>query len=301
MALGAVFGALNTMYSAVSERSREIAVLRAIGFGGGAIVLSFFVESLIIALVGGLVGCVAVLPVNGITTGTMNWQTFSAPGLRFPHHAGPAGDGDASSPWSWAPSEACRRPSAPRARTWPTPCARCSDLRAEARAPLPARVRAGDRRRLHATPHAPAAAVCVQAGACGHRGACHATHSRRDAGDARPRAGATERLHDRRPGTGPPRVHVPVAMAVRVVRTQPLQGRRGRERLRRPERVPPRERHAARSPRRRERTAGACRPAAVVLHRARDHARRARVSAGPRRILPPAEVGGRRSCGLCGA
>jgi len=77
MGLGAVFGALNTMYSAVSERSREIAVLRAIGFGGGAIVLSFFVESLLIALVGGLVGCVAVLPVNGLTTGTINWQTFS--------------------------------------------------------------------------------------------------------------------------------------------------------------------------------------------------------------------------------
>jgi len=77
MALGAVFGALNTMYSAVSERSREIAVLRAIGFGGGAIVLSFFVEALIIAFVGGVVGCIAVLPVNGITTGTINWQTFS--------------------------------------------------------------------------------------------------------------------------------------------------------------------------------------------------------------------------------
>jgi putative ABC transport system permease protein len=77
MGLGAVFGALNTMYSAVSERSREIAVLRAIGFGGGAIVLSFFVEALIIAFVGGLVGCVAVLPVNGLTTGTINWQTFS--------------------------------------------------------------------------------------------------------------------------------------------------------------------------------------------------------------------------------
>jgi putative ABC transport system permease protein len=77
MALGAVFGALNTMYSAVAERSREIAVLRAIGFGGGAIVLSFFVEALIIAFVGGLVGCVGVLPVNGLTTGTINWQTFS--------------------------------------------------------------------------------------------------------------------------------------------------------------------------------------------------------------------------------
>jgi len=77
MALGAVFGALNTMYSAVSERSREIAVLRAIGFGGAAIVLSFFVESLIIAFAGGLLGCVAVLPINGLTTGTINWQTFS--------------------------------------------------------------------------------------------------------------------------------------------------------------------------------------------------------------------------------
>jgi putative ABC transport system permease protein len=77
MGLGAVFGALNTMYSAVSERSREIAVLRAIGFGGGAIVLSFFVESLIISLVGGAVGCLAALPVNGLTTGTINWQTFS--------------------------------------------------------------------------------------------------------------------------------------------------------------------------------------------------------------------------------
>ncbi len=77
MGLGAVFGALNTMYSAVSERSREIAVLRAIGFGGGAIVLSFFVEALIIAFVGGIIGCLGVLPVNGLTTGTINWQTFS--------------------------------------------------------------------------------------------------------------------------------------------------------------------------------------------------------------------------------
>jgi putative ABC transport system permease protein len=77
MGLGAIFGALNTMYSAVSERAREIAVLRAIGFGGGSIVLSFFVEALIIALVGGVLGCLAVLPINGLTTGTINWQTFS--------------------------------------------------------------------------------------------------------------------------------------------------------------------------------------------------------------------------------
>jgi putative ABC transport system permease protein len=77
MALGAVFGALNTMYSAIAERAREIAVLRAIGFGEGSIVLAFFVEALLIALVGGVLGCILVLPVNGVTTGTMNWQTFS--------------------------------------------------------------------------------------------------------------------------------------------------------------------------------------------------------------------------------
>lgn len=77
MALGAVIGALNTMYSAVAERSREIAVLRALGFRGGSIITSFLVESLWIALIGGVAGCVAVLPVNGITTGTINWQTFS--------------------------------------------------------------------------------------------------------------------------------------------------------------------------------------------------------------------------------
>jgi putative ABC transport system permease protein len=77
MAVGAVFGALNTMYSAVAERSREIATLRALGFGGGTIVVSFVVESLFIALAGGVLGCLAVLPMNGFTTGTMNWQTFS--------------------------------------------------------------------------------------------------------------------------------------------------------------------------------------------------------------------------------
>lgn len=77
MGLGAVLGALNTMYSAVAERSREIAVLRAIGFGAGSIVLSFVVEALLIALTGGVIGCLAALPVNGITTGTINWQTFS--------------------------------------------------------------------------------------------------------------------------------------------------------------------------------------------------------------------------------
>ncbi len=77
MGLGAILAALNTMYSAVSERSREIAVLRALGFQGGSIVLSFLAEAMIIAIIGGILGCIVVLPVNGITTGTINWQTFS--------------------------------------------------------------------------------------------------------------------------------------------------------------------------------------------------------------------------------
>ncbi len=77
MGIGAVFGALNTMYSAVSERIREIATMRALGFGGGAVVGSFVFESLFIAGLGGLVGCAAILPINGWTTGAMNFQTFS--------------------------------------------------------------------------------------------------------------------------------------------------------------------------------------------------------------------------------
>jgi putative ABC transport system permease protein len=77
MAIGAVFGALNTMYSAVSERGREIATMRAVGFGGTSVVFSFLLEALLIAFIGGLLGCLAVLPLNGFTTSTMNFQTFS--------------------------------------------------------------------------------------------------------------------------------------------------------------------------------------------------------------------------------
>jgi putative ABC transport system permease protein len=77
MAIGAIFGALNTMYSAVSERGREIATMRALGFGGGAVVISFLIEALLISFIGGAIGCIAVLPLNGLTTGAMNWQTFS--------------------------------------------------------------------------------------------------------------------------------------------------------------------------------------------------------------------------------
>jgi len=77
MGIGAVFGALNTMYSAVAERTREIATMRALGFGAGSIVASFIIEALMISSLGGLLGCLAVLPLNGLTTGAMNFQTFS--------------------------------------------------------------------------------------------------------------------------------------------------------------------------------------------------------------------------------
>ncbi len=83
MAIGAVFGALNTMYSAVSERGREIATMRALGFGGPAVVFSFVLEALLISFAGGVLGCLAVLKLNGYTTGAMNLQTFSHVAFAF--------------------------------------------------------------------------------------------------------------------------------------------------------------------------------------------------------------------------
>ena len=84
MALGAIFGALNTMYSAVSARTREIATLRALGFGAGPVVISILLESLAMALVGGAVGgAAAYLAFNDFKTSTINWQTFSQIAFAF--------------------------------------------------------------------------------------------------------------------------------------------------------------------------------------------------------------------------
>ena len=84
MAIGAVFGALNTMYSAVSARTREIATLRALGFGRGAVVASLMIESLVLALVGGVIGgSLAYIAFNGFHTSTMNWQSFSQVAFAF--------------------------------------------------------------------------------------------------------------------------------------------------------------------------------------------------------------------------
>jgi len=83
MAIGAVFGALNTMYSAIAERGREIATMRALGFSSSNVILSFLFEAISISFVGGILGCLAVLPLNGLTTNTMNFQTFANVAFAF--------------------------------------------------------------------------------------------------------------------------------------------------------------------------------------------------------------------------
>lgn len=78
MALGAIFGALNSMYSAVSDRTREIATLRAIGFSQFAIVLSVLAEAMLLALIGGVLGAgIAYLLFNGFTVSTLNFSSFT--------------------------------------------------------------------------------------------------------------------------------------------------------------------------------------------------------------------------------
>jgi len=83
MAVGAGFAATNTMYAAVSRRAREIATLRAMGFGRFAILRSFVFESICLALLGGIVGILIALPLNNMSAGIGNWQTFSEMAFKF--------------------------------------------------------------------------------------------------------------------------------------------------------------------------------------------------------------------------
>lgn len=83
MGIGACFGGMNTMYASVAYRTREIGTLRALGFSKAAVMTSFVIESMMLALIGGVVGCLLALPVNGITTGTMNFKTFSELAFSF--------------------------------------------------------------------------------------------------------------------------------------------------------------------------------------------------------------------------
>jgi len=84
MALGALFGALNTMYSAVAARTREIATLRALGFGSSPVIVSVMLESLVLALIGGVTGAaLAYFAFDGYKAATINWQTFSQIAFAF--------------------------------------------------------------------------------------------------------------------------------------------------------------------------------------------------------------------------
>src|ERR1700682_1668122 len=83
MAVGSSFAAMNTMYAAVARRAREIGTLRVLGFSRGSILTSFFLESVLLSVAGGLLGCLLALPLDGITTGVGSFITFSETAFNF--------------------------------------------------------------------------------------------------------------------------------------------------------------------------------------------------------------------------
>ena len=83
MTVGSSFAAMNTMYAAVARRAAEIGTLRVLGFSRFAILTSFFLESLMLAGIGGMIGCLLALPLNGITTGVGSFITFSEIAFNF--------------------------------------------------------------------------------------------------------------------------------------------------------------------------------------------------------------------------
>jgi putative ABC transport system permease protein len=83
LSIGAMFGAMNTMYAAVAYRTREIGTLRALGFSRVRIITAFLAESVALAVLGGAIGCVLALPVHGLSTGTTNFSSFSEVAFKF--------------------------------------------------------------------------------------------------------------------------------------------------------------------------------------------------------------------------
>lgn len=77
MAVGSSFAAMNTMYAAVARRAKEVGVLRLLGFSRGSIMVSFLLESLLLSLLGGVLGCLLILPLNGLESRIGNMVTFS--------------------------------------------------------------------------------------------------------------------------------------------------------------------------------------------------------------------------------
>jgi putative ABC transport system permease protein len=87
MAIGSAFAAMNTMYAAVARRAKEVGTLRVLGFTKGSILFSFFLESLLLSLIGGIIACLLVFPLNRITTSMGSFTTFSETTFNF--HVGP--------------------------------------------------------------------------------------------------------------------------------------------------------------------------------------------------------------------
>ena len=83
MSVGAVFGAVNTMYAAVASRAPEIGVLLTLGFRPRSVMGSFLIEAVLIAALGGAIGCLVALPINGLVTSTTNWASFSEVAFAF--------------------------------------------------------------------------------------------------------------------------------------------------------------------------------------------------------------------------
>ncbi len=83
MAIGAAFAAMNAMYTAVANRTREIGTLRVLGFSRPSIWFSFAIESIMLSLLGGAIGSLVALPINGLSTGTTNFSTFSEIAFQF--------------------------------------------------------------------------------------------------------------------------------------------------------------------------------------------------------------------------
>lgn len=83
MSIGAVFAAMNTMYASVGSRTREIGTLRVLGFRRRTILASFIIEGALLAALGGVIGCLLALPLHGVSTGTMSFNTFSETVFQF--------------------------------------------------------------------------------------------------------------------------------------------------------------------------------------------------------------------------
>ena len=83
MGLAAIFTATNTMLSALASRTREVGTLLSIGFRPSAVFISFMIEAVLLGLLGGLVGCLLVLPIHGIETGATNFDTFTEVAFAF--------------------------------------------------------------------------------------------------------------------------------------------------------------------------------------------------------------------------